>query len=131
MNTVIIETISSVITNLAITLIGILGAWLVMQIGKNQKLSNISAAVDELTTAAENTVLELEQTLVGDLKEASADGKLTKDEIDTLGELLWEVTYSKISEASISILTAAKIDFNALIKGAGEAMIARMKRTTA
>ena len=128
MNTVIIETISSVITNLAITLIGILGAWLVMQIGKNQKLSNISAAVDELTTAAENTVLELEQTLVGDLKEASADGKLTKDEIDTLGELLWEVTYSKISEASISILTAAKIDFNALIKGAGEAMIARMKR---
>ena len=39
MNTVIIETIVSVLANLAITLIGVAGAWLVTQIGKSQHLN--------------------------------------------------------------------------------------------
>ena len=77
MNTVIIETIVSVLANLAITLIGVAGAWLVTQIGKSQQLKTINAAVGELTTAAEQTVYELQQTVVDDLKAASADGKLT------------------------------------------------------
>ena len=128
MNNILIETIVSIIANLVITLIGVLGAWLVMQLGKSQKLSNISAAVDEVTDAAETTVLELEQVLVSGMKEASADGKLTKDEINTLGEILWEETWKKISDASVGILEAANIDINAIVKGAGEAMIARMKR---
>ena len=128
MNNILIETIVSIIANVVITLIGVLGAWLVMQLCKSQKLSNISAAVDEVTDAAETTVLELEQVLVSGMKEASADGKLTKDEINTLGEILWEETWKKISDASVGILEAANIDINAIVKGAGEAMIARMKR---
>ena len=63
-----------------------------------------------------------------DMKEASADGKLTKDEIGTLGDLLLEMTLEKISSASIGVLRAANVDINAIITGAGEAMIARMKR---
>ena len=128
MNNVIIEVATSVAANLAITLIAVIGAWLVAQIGKSQKLSNISAAVEELTTAAESTVLELQQTLVDEMKEAAADGKLTREEVQTLGELLLEMTLEKISTASIGVLRAANIDINAIIKGAGEAMIARMKR---
>ena len=61
MNTVIIETVVSVAANLAITLIGVLGAWLVAQIGKKQQLGTINLAVEELTGAAEQTVLELQQ----------------------------------------------------------------------
>ena len=45
MDTVIIETVVSIVANLAVTLIGVFGAWLLMQIGKSQKLSTISAAV--------------------------------------------------------------------------------------
>ena len=71
MNTVIIETI---VSNLVITLIGVAGAWLVMQIGKHQELKTINAAMGEPTTAAETTVQELNQTVVEGLKEASADG---------------------------------------------------------
>ena len=41
MNTVIIETIVSVLANLAITLIGVAGAWLVTQIGKSQNYTNV------------------------------------------------------------------------------------------
>ena len=88
MNTVIIETIVSVLANLAVTLIGVAGAWLLAQISKNQQLNTINTAVGELTAAAEQTVLELQQTVVDGLKEASSDGKLTQEEITKLGKLL-------------------------------------------
>jgi len=128
MNTVIIETIVSVLANLAITLIGVLGAWLVAQIGKTQQLKTINAAVGELTNAAETTVLELQQTVVDGLKAASADGKLSKDEIAELGTLLLEGALRKMSDSGIAVLKAANVDINAIVTGAGEALIARMKR---
>ena len=127
MNTVIIESVVSVAANLAITLIGVLGAWLLTQIGRNQRLRSINIAVGELTNAAETTVMELQQTIVDGLKESSADGKLTRDDISTLGEMLYEGTMQKMSASVIDVLEAAKVDINAVIKGAGEALIAKMK----
>lgn len=127
MNTVIIETIVSVLANLAITLIGVAGAWLVAQIGKTQQLKTINTAVGELTSAAETTVLELQQTVVDGLKEASADGKLTQDEITELGKKLLEGTLQKMSDSGIGVLKAANVDINAIVTGAGEALIARIK----
>ena len=128
MDTVIIETAVSVLANLAVTLIGVLGAWLLMQISKSQKLSTINTAVDELTNAAEQTVLELQQTVVDDLKAASADGKLTKDEIEVLGKKLIDGALAKMSGSAMDVLKAANVDVNAIITGAGEALIARIKR---
>ena len=127
MNGVIIETIVSVLANLAVTLIGVAGTWLVTQIGKTQKLNTINTAVGELTNAAEQTVWELQQTVVDGLKEASADGKLTQDEITNLGKLLLEGTLAKMSESGIGVLKAANVDINAIVTGAGEALIARIK----
>ena len=127
MNTVIIETIVSVLANLAITLIGVAGAWLVAQIGKSQQLKTINAAVGELTTAAEQTVYELQQTVVDDLKAASADGKLTQEEITVLGKKLLEGALAKMSDSGIGVLKAANVDINAIVTGAGEALIARIK----
>ena len=127
MNTVIIETIVSIVANLAVTLIGVFGAWLLMQISKNQQLSAINSAVGELTTAAEQTVLELQQTVVDGLKAAHEDGKLTKDEIAKLGRLLLDGALKKMSNSAIGVLKAANIDINAIVTGAGEALIARMK----
>jgi len=127
MNTVIIETIVSVLANLAITLIGVAGAWLVTQIGKSQQLKTINSAVGELTAAAEQTVYELQQTVVDDLKAASADGKLTQEEITVLGKKLLEGALAKMSDSGIGVLKAANVDINAIVTGAGEAMIARIK----
>ena len=127
MNTVIIETIVSVLANLAITMIGVAGAWLVTQIGKSQQLKTINAAVGELTTAAEQTVYELQQTVVDDLKAASADGKLTQEEITVLGKKLLEGALAKMSDSGIGVLKAANVDINAIVTGAGEALIARIK----
>ena len=127
MNAVVIETIVSVLANLAVTLIGVLGAWLLAQISKTQELKNINTAVEELTGAAEQTVLELQQTVVDGLKEASDDGKLTKDEIERLGKLLLEGTLAKMSDSGIKVLKAANVDINAIVTGAGEALIVTMK----
>lgn len=127
MNTVIIETIVSVLANLAITLIGVAGAWLMAQIGKNKHLTTINVAMDELTQAAETTVLELQQTTVEALKEASSDGKLTKEEISRLGRLLLDGTLQKMSDSGIGVLKAANVDINAIVTGAGEALIAKIK----
>lgn len=128
MDTVIIETAVSVLANLAVTLIGVFGAWLLMQISKSQKLSTINTAVDELTGAAEQTVLELQQTVVDDLKAASADGKLTKEEVEVLGKKLIDGALAKMSGSAMDVLKAANVDVNAIITGAGEALIARIKR---
>ena len=128
MNTVIIETIVSVLANLAVTLIGVAGAWLVTQIAKSQQLNTINTAVNELTNAAETTVLELQQTVVDGLKEASADGKLTQEEITNLGKLLLKGTLEKMSDSAMNVLKAANVDINAIVTGAGEALIARIKK---
>ena len=127
MDTVIIETAVSIVANLAVTLIGVFGAWLLSRLAKTQQLNTISTAVGELTTAAEQTVLELQQTVVDGLKAASADGKLTQDEIEDLGKKLLEGTMTKMSDTGIGVLKAANVDINAIVTGAGEALIAKMK----
>ena len=125
---VIIENAVQIAATLVVTLIGVLGAWLTAKIGKREELKNISAAADEATKAAEKTALELQQTTVEGLKKASADGKLTKDEIDELGKLLIDGALAKMSDAAKGVLNAAGVDLTAIIKGAGEAMIAKAKR---
>ena len=127
MTNVIIENLVQIAATLLITLIGVLGAWLTAKIGKREELKNISAATDEATKAAEKTVLELQQTTVEGLKKASADGKLTKDEITELGKLLIDGAMAKMSDTSKNLLNAAGVDISAIIRGAGEALIARMK----
>lgn len=128
MANVIIENAVQIAATLVVTLIGVLGAWLTAKIGKREELKNISAATEEATKAAEKTVLELQQTTVEGLKKASADGKLTKDEIDDLGMLLIDGALAKMSDAAKGVLNAAGVDLTAIIKGAGEAMIAKAKR---
>ena len=124
---VIIENAVQIVATLLITLIGVLGAWLTAKIAKREDLQNICAATDEAVNAARQTVLELQQTTVEKLKEASADGKLSKDEINELGKLLVDGALAKMSDAAKGVLNAAGVDVTAIIKGAGEAMIANMK----
>ena len=124
---VIIENAVQVTATLLLMLIGVLGTWISTKIAKREELKNISAATEEATKAAQTTVLQLQQTTVEHLKAASADGKLTKDEIDSLGKALLEGTIAKMSASAVKLLNSAGVDLSELIKGVGEAMIAGMK----
>ena len=120
MTNVIIENLVQIVATLIVTLIGVLGAWLTAKIAKRAELSNISTATDE-------AILELQQTTVDKLKAASADGKLTKAEIAELGKMLIDGSMEKMSDAAKNVLNSAGVDITAIIKGAGEALIASMK----
>ena len=126
MNEAIINLIAQVLATLLITLIGVLGAWLTAKIGKRVELSNINKAKDELIIAAQQTVMELQQTVVEGLKDVAIDGKLSEEEITELAGLLVSKTKEKMSLPAIKLLEAASVDVNALIRGAGEALIEMM-----
>lgn len=126
MTDTIITIVAQVIATLLITLIGVFGAWLTAKIGKRVELTNINKAKDELVEAAQQTVMELQQTVVEGLKEKAADGKLTDEEIEGLCLSLLTKTKEKMSLPAIKVLEAAAVDVNALIRGAGEALIERM-----
>lgn len=126
MNEAIISLIAQVISTILITLIGVLGAWLTTKIGQRVELSNINKAKDELIIAAQQTVMELQQTVVEELKDKAADGKLTEEEITELGFLLVDKTKKKMSLSAIGVLEAASVDITALIRGAAEALINQM-----
>lgn len=122
----IIEVAAQVVGTLLVTLIGVFGAWLTAKIGKRVELTNINKAKDELIIAAQQTVMELQQTVVEGMKAAAKDGKLSEDEITELSIMLLNKTKQKMSLPAIQLLEAAAVDVNAMIRGAGEALIAEL-----
>lgn len=127
----LIENGVQVAVSLVVALIGVAGTWLSIQIGKVKKLQTVQLATDEAKDAAITTVMELQQTVVDDLKAAAVDGKLTKEEISKLKNDLLSMSMTKLSDTSVKILTAAGVDISAIIAGAGEALIKKMKNESA
>ena len=123
----IMEVVLQVVATLLVTLIGVLGTWLTLKLGKSAGLQNIDAAQKELIRAARITVDELQQTFVADWKTANEDGKLQADEVAALKEHLLNKTLEKLSAPALSLLKGAAVDVNGLIAGVGEAWIDRMK----
>ena len=127
----LIENGVQVAVSLVVALIGVAGTWLSIQIGKAKQLQTVQMATDEAKDAAITTVMELQQTVVDDLKAAAVDGKLTKEEIAKLKSDLLSMSMTKLSDTSVKILTAAGVDISAIIAGAGEALIKKMKNESA
>lgn len=127
MTEIIIANVAEIVTTLVVTLIGVAGTWLLTKIGKRQELASITTAMEEVILLAQQTVGELQQTVVGQLKAGREDGKLTEEEIAALGEALLHRTMEKMSAPTSHLLNAATVDVTALIRGAGEDWIAKMK----
>lgn len=130
MQDAIIEVITQVLATVLITLIGVLGTWLTAKVLKRVELTNINKAKDELVEAAQRTVLELQQTVVEGMKAAAQDGKLSEEEITELSIMLLNKTKQQMSLPAIKLLEAAAVDVNALIRSAGEALIAELHDDT-
>lgn len=127
MNEVILEALISIAVTLITTLLSVFGSWALAKLAKRQELKNINTAMDEVIKTAQITVLELQQILVEGLKASSKDGKLLPADVDMLNKKLISMTKEKMSDATVNLLVSAGVDIEALIRGAGEAMIARMK----
>lgn len=125
---IILESLVEVVATLLLMLIGVLGTWLTLKLGKKEELAAINVAQQEVISLAQLTVEELQQTMVAELKKAHEDGKLTKAEIDMLRSLLLSGVKKKMSDPTANLLAAAAVDLNALIRGAGESWIAELKK---
>ena len=125
---IIMESLVEVMATLLLMLIGVLGTWLTLKLGKKEELAAINVAQQEVISLAQLTVEELQQTMVAELKKAHEDGKLTKAEIDMLRSLLLSGVKKKMSEPTANLLAAAAVDLNALIRSAGESWIAELKK---
>ncbi|MEN6418952.1 MAG: hypothetical protein ABFC73_08545 [Clostridiaceae bacterium] len=124
---ILIENAVEIAAAFFIALIGVFGAWLTAKLGKATQLDTVNHAQQELIKLAQITVGELKQTVVDGMKAAHKDGKLTKEEIGQLGQLLYEKTTAKLSASAMDVLTAAQVDVSALITGTAEQLIAGMK----
>ncbi len=124
---ILIENAVDIIAAFFIALIGVFGAWLTAKLGKATQLDTVNRAQQELIKLAQITVGELKQTVVDGMKAAHKDGKLTKEEVAQLAQLLYEKTTAKLSASAMDVLTAAQVDVSALITGAAEHLIAGMK----
>ena len=124
---ILIENAVNITAAFFIALIGVFGAWLTAKLGKATQLDTVNRAQQELIKLAQITVGELKQTVVDGMKAANKDGKLTKDEITQLGQLLFDKTTAKLSASAMDVLTAAQVDISALITGTAEHLIGQMK----
>ena len=124
---ILIENAVNIAAAFFIALIGVFGAWLTAKLGKATQLDTVNRAQQELIKLAQITVGELKQTGVDGMKAASKDGKLSKEEIAQLGQMLFEKTTAKLSASAMDVLTAAQVDISALITGTAEHLIGQMK----
>ena len=124
---ILIEDAVNIAAAFFIALIGVFGAWLTARLGKATQLDTVNRAQQELIKLTQITVGELKQTVVEGLKAAHKDGKLTKEEIVQLGQLLYEKTTAKLSASAMDVLTAAQVDISALITGTAEQLISGIK----
>ena len=124
---ILIENAVNITAAFFIALIGVFGAWLTAKLGKATQLDTVNRAQQELIKLAQITVGELKQTVVDGMKAAHTDGKLTKEEIAQLGQLLYDKTTAKLSASAMDVLTASQVDISALITGTAEHLIGQMK----
>ena len=124
---ILIENAVNIAAAFFIALIGVFGAWLTAKLGKATQLDTVNRAQQEPIKLAQITVGELKQTVVDGMKAASKGGKLSKEEISQLGQLLFEKTTAKLSASAMDVLTAAQVDISALITGTAEHLIGQMK----
>lgn len=124
---VIMTNLVEVVTALLLALIGVFGSWLTMKIGDKKELENIARAQEDFAIVIRSVVNELKQTTVEALKAAHTDGKLTKDEIIMLGEMLEKKSLSLLSKPTENLLNAAGVDIVNFIHATAEDYIFNTK----
>lgn len=122
-----ISSVLSVVAQLAVAGLSVGLTWCVTRIAKTEKFKSLSEVLTQLSATVEDTVDELQQTVVDGLKAAASDGKLTPEEVSALNAKLLELVKAKMAQPAIDLLSAAQIDINALIIGMAESAIKKMK----
>ena len=121
---VIVQVLGAVLMGVVSVAFAAIGKW----IAKTKKLETVAAAMDELERVVKSVVGDLQQTLVEGLKAAAEDGKLSKADIEYLGQELVARTAEQLSLPAAQTLSAAGCDVEAMIHTIAESYISKIKR---
>lgn len=124
---VAIKTGLEVMEALALAIISVAGAAWASKAKNKAELQNISIAMEHVEAVAKQTVGELKQTIVDQMKEESPDGKLTPAQIEGLKSTLLSLTLKKLDDPTKELIASSGADICALISGAAEDWIATSK----
>lgn len=122
---VALEQAVTIIARLLEAMIAVAGTWLLSKLRQKTQLSNTQAAVEMVLEMTRQTVGELQQTVVQDLKELG--GKLTPEEIRALNEELLRLTKLKLTIPVMDLIEAMGADIDVIIKGEAEKVISEYK----
>ena len=121
---IVIAIIGLVFTGVLIPLSKAVFEWL-----KNKTQNEaIKAALNEAEIIAENVVMSLQQTVVDGLKEKSADGKLTTEEIRDVAEIAFDMFISDISSKSLEVIENNADDISTYIANLIESRLFQIKK---
>lgn len=116
---------------LAVTIaIAMLAEWLRRKAGQVQQdvvRESFLAAIFELERVANDAILATNQILVEKLKEAAADGKLTKEEAEAAMRMAVEYLQTHLTPGALQILQAAYGPIGAWIEEYLEAKLGALK----
>ena len=128
MREVFIEIGTQLLFEILLAVLAIGFAKLSKMLAKSERMSHVALAMSEMEAVVVAVVGELQQTTVEGLKAASADGKLSKTDIEYLGKQLVDKAAKGLSTTAIDTLNAAEVDVEAMIHSIAEAYIAQIKR---
>lgn len=124
------------LTQIVIAIIGLVFTGVLIPLSKagfewlKNKTQNeaIKAALNEAEIIAENVVMSLQQTVVDGLKEKSADGKLTTEEIRDVAEIAFDMFISDISSKSLEVIENNADDISTYIANLIESRLFQIKK---
>lgn len=124
--TLFVQNIIEIIGAAVLLGLGISGTWALSKLGQDKKLKNITEAVGQLLEATNLTVVALQQQFVEDWKQ-NQNGKLTEQQIAELKQQAITITLNHLSQPTLNLLNAAKVDIINIISTAAEAYVLKLK----
>lgn len=124
---VLIEQVVTIAARAVETAVMLFAAWALKKFGQNAGMKNLTIAIQNVCNITRQTVGELNQTVVGKLKAANKDGKLTADQMYELRMELYQLVKGKLDTATIDLITASGADLELLITGECESYLAMLK----
>lgn len=102
------QAIAPELVSLVVTILGIVSTWAINSLRRKLDVEHAGAILDQVERVTNLVVLELEQTMVPEIKAALADGKLSEAEAVKLRELAIERVQSHVGkDVPVALIVSA------------------------
>lgn len=124
---ILIRIISEGVVPLVIAGFGILGGQVLFRLKSKLKNENIKMALDQIAKITKAVVLNLNQTVVANIKSKSDDGKLTAEDIRDVKAKAITLIKAQAQNEFLDLLEKNTIDVDSLLDSSIEASVFESK----